>query len=255
MRRFLLLLAVLLSLPTAAHPFMQEAGIGGLQGEISVLPVGERIARWAEEFLGTPYDTDPMGEYVRRKVVVADERVDCMYHTFRSVELALARTPEEAAALALQKRFHARGVLRDGVVMNYDERFQYASDMLRSGKWGDEVTASLAPVATVEGSRGMTGGSMVSVGLIPRALPYLKSGDIVFFVKDPARRVVGEIVGHIGIIKREGDKVYLIHASGSKRPRHMPPRGKPGGGNVKKILFLDYAASMPFVGIKVGRFR
>src|SRR5512139_3550517 len=41
--------------------------------------LAERIALWAEKFVGTPYDPDPMGEYVSKAAVVADERVDCMY--------------------------------------------------------------------------------------------------------------------------------------------------------------------------------
>ena len=51
----------------------------------------ERIAFWAEQYIDVPYDTDPWGDYVRKNVIVADERVDCMYLTFRSVELALGR--------------------------------------------------------------------------------------------------------------------------------------------------------------------
>ena len=74
-------------------------------------------------------------------------------------------------------------------------------------------------------------------------LAGLKIGDIVFFVKDPAMRVEGEIIGHIGIIKREQDNVYLISAFGQKNK----------GGKVKKALFSEYSAEMPFIGIKVTR--
>jgi hypothetical protein len=57
--------------------------------------------------------------------------------------------------------------------------------------------------------------------------------------------VVGEIIGHIGIIKREGKSLYLIHASGRKNR----------GGKVKKVPLAEYAANMPFVGIIVSRFQ
>jgi len=67
---------------------------------------------------------------------VADERVDCMYLTFRAVELALSYSPEEAVQIALEKRFHSKGVLKDGQIMNYDDRFEYGEDMIESGKWG-----------------------------------------------------------------------------------------------------------------------
>src|SRR4030043_2421094 len=77
-------------------------------------PVGERVAFWAEKFMGTPYDKDPLGEYVSKAAIVSDERVDCMYLTFRAVELALSHTPEEAIQIALERRFHSKGVLKDG---------------------------------------------------------------------------------------------------------------------------------------------
>jgi hypothetical protein len=80
---------------------------------------------------------------------------------------------------------------------------------------------------------------------ILRNLDRLKSGDIVFFVNTPERMKKGEIIGHIGIIKREGDKVYLIHASGRK---HM-------SGRVRKIPFRKYVQAMPFAGIRVTRFE
>ena len=219
------------------------------------MPVGERISHWAEKFIGTPYDPDPLGEYVTKKAIVADERVDCMYLTFRSAELALSNTPEEAVERALELRFIEKGRLNpDGSVANYEERYQYAEDMVYSGKWGKDITASigkiseeLASSSEIEGSRGRKSVIIVPKGDIPASLTRLKSGDIVFFVKDPAKRVVGEIIGHIGIIKKEGDSIYLIHASGNK--------GKVSpAGEVKKVLFPEYIEKMRFVGIIVTRF-
>jgi hypothetical protein len=175
---------------------------------------------------------------------VADDRVDCMYLTFRAVELALGGSPEGARQEALQKRFFGKGVVKDGKVLNYDDRFQYASDMIASGKWGREITASLPGSAEMEGARGYERVPVVPASRAARALALLRSGDVVYFVKDPARRVTGEIVGHIGILKREGDDLYLIHASGRKKH----------GGKVRKEPFAGYLASMPFVGIRVSRF-
>lgn len=223
---------------------MTEAEIARTQKEISGLTVGERIALWAERFVGTPYDPDPLGEYVTRQVIVADDRVDCMYLTFRSAELALSETPREAVKRALEMRFHKKGVLEHGEVMNYDERFEYAIDMLRSGKWGADITPHLPGSREVRGSRGIDSVTVLPPEAIPAAYGLLKSGDVVFFVKDPAKRAVGEIVGHMGILKREGDALYLIHASGRKNR----------GGEVVKVPFADYVSDMPFAGIMVGRF-
>jgi hypothetical protein len=210
---------------------------------------GEKIAFWAEQFLGIPYDKDPRGKYVTRAVIVADERVDCMYLTFRAVELALSRTPEEAVQVALDKRFHTRGILRDGKVTNYEDRFEYGEDMIRSGKWGKEITASLGRTIRIQGSRGQDFFLVLPPGEISRKIGKLQSGDILFFMKSPEKRVVGEGVGHIGIVKVEGTgarkKFYLIHASGTKT----------GGGAVRKASLSRYFSKMPFVGVKVTRFE
>ncbi len=249
---------------------LNDNEIASYQGEMADKPIGERIAFWAERFVGTPYDTDPSGEYVTRRVIVADERVDCMYLSFRAVELALGRTPSEAIEVALDKRFLTKGVLRNGTVSNYDERFQYGEDMLDSMKWGREITGEIGPLTSVKGSRGREKVMMVSKETLiellkeqtenpsgkTKGLP-LRSGDFIFFIKPPEKRVAEEIVGHIGIIKREGRDIYLIHASGRKNhgnPRMLKSLRGVGNGEVKKVLFDDYARSMPFSGIRVSRF-
>jgi hypothetical protein len=215
----------------------------GLEGKT----VGERIASFAEGFVGIPYDRDPQGEYVTRATIVADERVDCMYLTFRAVELALGRTPEEALQIALDKRFHSRGILQDGQVANYEDRFEYGEDMIQSGKWGKEVTRQVGRTARIQGSRGRDFYEILPPHEIARRKGKLRSGDLLFFFKAPENRVVGEGVGHIAIVKVEGKdvdkKIFLIHASGTKS----------SGGVVKKVLLIDYVSGMPFVGVKVTR--
>ncbi len=224
--------------------------IASYQREIADRPIGERIALWSEKFIGAAYDPDPLGEYVRKSVIVADERVDCMYLSFRAVELALGHTPEESILIALDKRFINKGVLEGGRVINYEDRFQYGEDMLDSRKWGREITGDIGPVTSVKGSRGRASVGMISKDALQEQIkkwgrePVLKDGDLVFFVKYPDKRVVGEIIGHIGVIKIEKGIPYLIHAGGRKN----------NGGEVKKILFYDYVSSMPFAGVRVSRF-
>jgi hypothetical protein len=209
-------------------------------------PMSERIALWAEKFVGTPYDMDPLGEYVSKAAIVADERVDCMYLTFRTVELALSRTPEEAIQIALHKRFHSKGVLKDGKVLNYEDRFEYGEDMIFSGKWGRDITADLGKTHRIKGSRGYSWIEILSSQALLRGIGRLKSGDLLFFIKRPEERKVEEMVGHMGIIKVEQDQErYLIHASGTKEK----------GGMVKKILLKDYLLKMAFIGAKITRFQ
>jgi len=226
--------------------------IQGFQTLLTGKPIGERIAFWAERFIGVPYDTDPLGEYVSKATIVADERVDCMYLTFRAVELALSRTPEEAIQVALKRRFHSKGVLKDSQVVNYDDRFQYGEDMIESGKWGKEITTSVGNTMKIKGSRGRDFVEVLSSDALMRGTRSLKSGDLVFFAKKPEKREVGEIIGHMGIVEVtevEGSQrrkvVFLIHASGTKRK----------GGAVKKVLLKEYLSKMPFIGVKITRFQ
>ncbi len=95
----------MLFFPAFVSAAMPDEEIASLQREIADRPVGDRIAFWAEKFVDTPYDPDPLGEYVRKNVIIADERVDCMYLTFRSVELAFGKDPDDAVSVALDKRF------------------------------------------------------------------------------------------------------------------------------------------------------
>ncbi len=242
-----------LASPASSHAFAGGQSVSGLYARANArnMSLGQRIAWFARQFIGTPYDRDPLGAYVTRKAIVADDSVDCMYHVFRSVELALAGTPEGAQRLALLMRFKTVGRLSpDGKVLNYDDRYQYGLDMILSGKWGRNITSTLGSTMKVPTSRRFMLRGVFSVQVLPKngsgkALGLFKSGDIVFFVKNPARRVVGEVIGHMGILSRQNGKVYLIHAHGTKET----------GGAVAQVLFSDYAKEMPFIGIMVTRFN
>jgi hypothetical protein len=238
-----LLVFFLVLFPAIAAAFFPYDEVSVLQAVTAGWGVGDRIAFWAEQFVDVPYDTDPLGEYVRNAVIIADERVDCMYLTFRSVELALGRNAAESVALALDKRFHRKGIVEDGKVRNYEDRFRYGEDMIASGKWGREITSELGSTAMVSGKPGQEYVPMISKQEVLNILFRLKNGDIVFFVRAPEQRQENEIVGHIGIIKREQDEVYLISAVGQKNK----------GGKVKKTLLSEYRAEMPFIGIKLTR--
>jgi cell wall-associated NlpC family hydrolase len=220
------------------------------QARVAHLPLGKRIVYWAGRFIGTPYDPDPLGLYVRTRRIVADEKADCMYHVFRSVELAESTTPREAIDKALSLRFLTQGKLVDGLVTNYDERFQYGEDMVTSGKWGRNITAELGATETIPGSRGRAKVDILpKKSLLSRALQNnLQDGDIVYWVKDPKRRVVEEIVAHLSIVHIKSGKCYLIHASGDK-----DREGRPGGGVVKEVPFSDYVRHMKFIGAFVTR--
>jgi hypothetical protein len=175
-----------------------------------------------------------------------------MYLTFRSVELAQTNTPGEAIDRALSLRFITQGKVADGLVTNYDQRFQYGEDMVMSSKWGKNITADLGATRQIAGSRGKD-----TVDILPKKVlasrelqKRLQDGDIIYWVKDPKKRVVEEIVSHLSIVHIKAGKPYLIHAAGDK-----DREGKPGGGAVKEVSFSDYVGNMRFIGAFVTRFE
>ncbi|MCS7299215.1 MAG: hypothetical protein RMJ37_04530 [Spirochaetia bacterium] len=205
--------------------------------------IGDRIVYYAKKFIGTPYDPDPLGAYVRERKIVFDSEVDCMYLTFRSVELAFADGDEKIALdIALDRRFKTRGFISNGVVLNYNDRFEYGEDMFLSGKWGKIITNYQTEKVFSERL-----GEYIL--FIPKThygkVKYLvPNGSIIFFVKDPKNRLKDEVVGHLGILEKTGKELYLIHASGSKNK----------GGKVVREKLGRYLSRSKNIGFVITHF-
>ncbi|MCE5195272.1 MAG: DUF1460 domain-containing protein [Nitrospiraceae bacterium] len=249
---FLIILGFFILQASSSYAFFSDKEIEFLQKEFSQKLLNERIALWAEKFIGTPYDTDPLGQYVTKKVIVSDDSVDCMYLVFRVLELALSQTPQQAVETAMEKRFTTIGVLdKYGKVANYEERYAYGEDMIDSGKWGKEITENIGRTIGIKGSRGRDRVKIVLKKELMEKLDKfpdtksLKDGDIIFFVKAIEKRISDEIVGHMGIIKKEKDGIYLIHANGIKNKN----------GSVKKVRLYDYLKTTSFIGLRISRFE
>lgn len=207
--------------------------------------IGDRIVFYAKKFIGVPYDPDPMGAYVREKKIIYDWEVDCMYLVFRSVELAFAEGDDEKSVkVALDKRFRTTGILKDGYVINYEDRFEYGEDMFLSGKWGKVLEVNRNFIKEVYSSRLNMNIKYVPKRAYSKVRDLIKNGDIVFFVKDPSKSVKGEVVGHLGILEVSND-IYLIHAKGKK--------GR--GGKVVRERFKDYLDKTQYLGFVVSRFE
>ena len=233
---------------------MTNAELLAAQSAVAEKPLGERISYWAGRFISTPYDPDPLGLYVRTRRIVADEKVDCLYHTFRSVELARAETPEDAIEAALSLRFVTRGTIANGLVQNYDARYQYGEDMVFGSRWGRNITEDLGKTRKIEGSRGRD-----KVRILPKEelsteelQKKLKDGDIIYWVKDPAKRIVGEIVGHLSIVRLHEGAPHVIHAAGSKQKNWQ---GTVNGGVTKELPLAEYVQKMHFIGAFITRFE
>jgi len=212
--------------------------------------VNERIVHFAEGFLGTDYDPDPLGAYVRKKVIVYDEKVDCVYLVFRSVELALANNESNSIEIALDKRFKTRGIMSNGLVLNYDDRYEYMEDVIPTGKLGKDITHSLSERIAHTSSPRVSDFDFIPKEEINKVAKKLKDGDIVYFVKGVKDRKENEIVGHLGIVKIERGEVFLIHASGIKVNDYTRVKST---GRVVKVPLCKYVLKSRFLGIKVTR--
>ena len=218
---------------------------------VSNFEVGERIAFWADFFLGTPYDPLPIGNYVQNLSINEEDVFDCMSLTFRVLELTFAKNESSSLDNALYFRFKEMGIsnpTNKAKVMTYEGRYEYGEDMIFSKKYGKIVNEEIGEPKKIEAGSHM--GGLISALSFKEAggnLNGFRSGDIIFFIKNPQNRMVGETIGHIGFIKREKGKVYLIHAAGAKNKTD---------GKVTKLLFTDYMESRKntFLGVVVTRF-
>lgn len=232
----------LMFFPVQGIAAFTEKDIPRLLATVSHLQVTDKIVFWARQFIGTPYDPDPSGSYVTKKVVVFDEQVNSMYLVCRVVELALSSTPHEAIDIALEKRFFTVGVLKNNEVQNYNERYKYPMDMILSRKWGRDVTEELGSTVYIEPSRIWDKQKILPKKYTYKWIGKLKNGDLMFFVKDEKKRRKGEVIGNMGIVDKSKRGVYVIYAKEGKN-----------GGVVAEGL-SNYLKSSDFIGVKVTRF-
>lgn len=215
-------------------PFSFEQIDSLLAGDGS-LPTAERIGAWARRFRdagGSSYRFGPAeGGYVAEGRLALDEHQDCVSLMYRCTELGQAADATDALAWALRLRFG--GAPLDSIVapdgrVDYDrpEHLDYSLDMIRTGAWGRDVTATLTgarPDPT--GSSRYPAGSFVWVPEQDLRTDELREGDIAWLVLDPEdeggralREKYGLVIGHLGIIVREQDGPWLVHAASRPLP-------------------------------------
>lgn len=207
---------------------LASAEIDAAMNDLARLPLGERIAAWADWLrrhgpVEYRFGRAP-GGYVEEGRLVDDTATDCMLFMYRATELARSTTAEEAVQFAFGTRFY--GAALESVVtpegkVDYDDpsHLDYSEDMIASGIWGENVTARCGPrLETIRTSRGKT------VEFIPSAelnLSSVQSGDIVWFVGEErssqsgASDEGGTVVHHVGIVDaRDPDgEPDLVHAA------------------------------------------
>ena len=202
-----------------------------LAGEKNLAPA-ERIGRWARRFLAAEGVTYRFGlaegGYAADGNLVRDDRQDCVSLMYRVTELARADDHRDAVAWALKTRF--AGAPPDSVVddqgrVDYErpEHLDFSLDMIRSGHWGQDITATLTgAVPDSAGSPRYPGGSFITVPETELVEDELREGDIAWLVLNPnheaaanLRREYGLVIGHIGIVIIEAGRPWLVHAASS----------------------------------------
>ncbi len=230
------------------------------------LPLGERIARWAELYLERN-ETSYLfglkdGGYVADSLLVQDYKQDCVLFSYRCSELALASSPRDAVLRALETRFAGgeagRVVATTGAVdYNDPSHLDYSLDIVRSGIWGRDVTAEIGEAETDSvGTSRYPAGSFVFIPTESLRLEGFEDGDLLYFVFDEnnssrgrkMRDEYGLVIGHQGIARRRDAQVDVIHAAISDLP------GEYRGNQVVRVPLRTYLRRVEsFKGVIVTR--
>lgn len=231
---------------------LPEKEIDQRMHELGGLPVGGRIAAWAEHMWQRGITTYRFGlkpgGYASEGRLIDDFRTDCVLFVYRVTELGRSSSALEAVQFAFGTRFY--GASLEDVVdpegrVDYDSpvHLDYAEDMIRSGIWGKDVTDSLAvTVADPAGTERYPAGDL---SYAPKNLldpARLTDGDIVWFVADEATeagravRAAGTHIGHLGVVRQEPGGAQLLHAASGGL------EGLYEGGKVEKVLLATYLA-------------
>ena len=230
---------------------MPETTLANRQAAWRQLPVGERVARWAEFFLARGATTYLFGlkpgGYVADSLLVQDFRQDCVLFSYRCAELAQTTSPPDAVLWALVTRF--AGAPPDSVVsgrggVDYDSpaHLDDSLDIVRSGLWGRDVTEEVGvAVPDTAGTKRYPPGSFSYIPSTQLRLDRLADGDFLYFVFDEnqprgrkMRQEYGTPIGHQGIVRRAGARVDVIHAAISALP------GEYEGNRVVRVSLPTY---------------
>jgi fermentation-respiration switch protein FrsA (DUF1100 family) len=227
--------------------------------------VGERVGFWARRFLtddAAVYCFGPAeGGYVAAGRLLWDQAHDCVSFMYRCTELARSGSAEEAVSWALRTRFAGAeplSVMDQRGAVDYDspEHLDFSLDMIRTGIWGRDVTGQLT--GAVDDTTGSSRYPAKSFRYVPTAAldpAELQEGDIVWLVLNPdhkkgadLRQQYGLVIGHLGIVLKEGDQTLLAHAAQSDL------EGLYEGGRLVQVPLKTYLERVEkFAGVVVTR--
>lgn len=237
--------------------------IDSLMARVAPMSVGERIAFWAEQFHADGsaryvFGLDPEG-YVRQGRLCDDYQTDCVLFFYRTTELGRSFSAREAVQFAFGTRFYGASVdeaiLPDGRVQyEHDSHLEYSEEILKSGVWGKDVSASIGPLTPDPGNSRFAAGTLQYVAKESIDYEALRSGDVVYFIlnenvpRGAEMRGTGILIQHLGIISRDGATPFLIHAAKTGLAGYYD------GGRIARVPLKDYLDRVElFKGIAVSR--
>lgn len=259
--------AALLALNTGGTALFPPATLDSLLAAERELPTPARVGLWARRFLADPASEYRFGlaegGYVTEGLLVSDHRQDCVSLLYRCSELARAEDHADALRVALATRF--AGTPPDSLFdaegrVDYGrpEHLDYSLDMIRSGRWGANVTATLSGAEPdALGSSRYAAQSFTVVPETALDTRELREGDVVWFVLNPEHRAARElredyglVIGHIGLLIEEGGTIRLVHAASSDLP------GEYAGGRVVSVPLSTYLRRVERYGaVMITRFN
>ncbi|HOX24565.1 MAG TPA: hypothetical protein PLL30_02250 [Candidatus Krumholzibacteria bacterium] len=255
-----------IALNLAVPDLMTPAMIDSVLAAERDLAVPARIGRWARRYLAwseTEYRFGlAAGGYAAEGLLVAGKWQDCISLLYRTTELARAADARDAVRIALATRFAGADpeqvVGPDGQV-DYDraEHLDYSLDMVRSGRWGADVTPGLTGAALdLVGSSRYPPGSFCYVPETALDPAELREGDLAWLVLDPddkdaraLRAEHGLVIGHVGIVIRDDTTALLVHAASWPLPGWY---GRTGVVSVPILTYLERVER--YSGVVITRF-
>jgi hypothetical protein len=179
---------------------------------------GNRIEILSRQFLGQPYEINPLIGSVEQPEVftVSLDAFDCVTFVETILALSLASNADEFLAWLRKVRY-------EGGRIAWDRRNHYMSGWIRSNlKAGALQRLSLPTVPTVSKDRVLdavpglppirTRFTCVPKPAIGKLAPHLHNGDLIFFAS--TRKHLD--IFHCGIVVVDGGRVLMRHASRSR---------------------------------------
>jgi hypothetical protein len=234
------LLALSLAAAPASWSSLDATARGRLIESLAREPLGERIAKTSQRFLGTPYVLSPLGEGQGRDKdpLVRFDAVDCLTFVEETLALSLARGGDELLPLLTQIRYAAaptyegRNHLMEAEWIPSNERKGFVRDVTaryggKDARMSEKVISRAAwktPMAQalgLEKKEQPTGHFPLTVLPLDKLEAHaagIPTGTIFVVVRDDSPYRVTRMT-HLGFVIQKKGGTFLRHASSAPANR------------------------------------